>query len=189
VISPSFSDTRNFFLTATVVLLMLTLGNKTDLRRPRYPRFALDRSEQAKEVVELIAESLTLAETPMNKKIARLFLVSDILYATPHSYQRHLIPLSVPRAYHHARTRWLSFFRHNSSAPVRNASMYRSAFQKVLPAIFESITTAYVRNATTLTYTAHHRIELYRLTIAPRLLCTIRCGSLTRLYILIGTRA
>jgi hypothetical protein len=38
--------------------------------------------------------------------------------------------------------------RHNSSAPVRNASMYRSAFQRVLPAIFESVTIAYAMHTT-----------------------------------------
>ena len=32
------------------------------------------------QIVEIITDSLSLAETPISKKIARLFAVSDILY-------------------------------------------------------------------------------------------------------------
>lgn len=78
--------------------------------------FALDHADDAKEVrtstrtlcsslqcfdfvhltqiVQILADSLTLAETPIPKKISRLFVLSDIL--------------------------------HNSNAPVRNASSYRT---------------------------------------------------------------
>uniref|UniRef100_A0A8D0CFV4 Zgc:163098 n=1 Tax=Scleropages formosus TaxID=113540 RepID=A0A8D0CFV4_SCLFO len=42
--------------------------------------FCLDRAEAAEEVVGCIAESLSLLQTPLQKKIARLYLVSDILY-------------------------------------------------------------------------------------------------------------
>jgi len=42
--------------------------------------FALDHAESAEQVVDIIVESLSLKETPIPKKIARLFAVSDILY-------------------------------------------------------------------------------------------------------------
>ncbi|XP_014681632.1 PREDICTED: U2 snRNP-associated SURP motif-containing protein-like [Priapulus caudatus] len=42
--------------------------------------FCLEHSEAAEEVVECIAESLSILQTPLPKKIARLYLVSDILY-------------------------------------------------------------------------------------------------------------
>jgi U2-associated protein SR140 len=42
--------------------------------------FALSRAEAAQEIVECISESLTILETPIPSKIARLFLVSDILH-------------------------------------------------------------------------------------------------------------
>ncbi|MBN3315945.1 SR140 protein, partial [Atractosteus spatula] len=42
--------------------------------------FCLERAEAAEEVVGCIAESLSILQTPLQKKIARLYLVSDILY-------------------------------------------------------------------------------------------------------------
>jgi U2-associated protein SR140 len=42
--------------------------------------FALDHAEEAKDVVEMISESLSQPDTPIPKKVARLFVVSDILY-------------------------------------------------------------------------------------------------------------
>ena len=45
--------------------------------------FALDNTDAAGEVVEVVevlTESLTLKETPIPTKVARLMLVSDILY-------------------------------------------------------------------------------------------------------------
>lgn len=42
--------------------------------------FCLERAEAAEEVVGLISESLSMLHTPMQKKISRLYLVSDILY-------------------------------------------------------------------------------------------------------------
>ncbi|KAL6041297.1 U2 snRNP-associated SURP domain-containing protein [Balamuthia mandrillaris] len=80
------------------------------LSRPRIREamcFALDHSECAEEVVEILTEALTLKETPVATKVARLFLVSDIL--------------------------------HNSTAPVPNASAYRTFFERKLPTIFESM--------------------------------------------------
>jgi len=71
--------------------------------------FCLDNSDRATEVVEIITESLTILKTKVHKKLARLYLVSDIL--------------------------------HNSTcvAKVKNASAYRSEFQKRLLEIFKSI--------------------------------------------------
>ncbi|XP_030636945.1 U2 snRNP-associated SURP motif-containing protein [Chanos chanos] len=42
--------------------------------------FCLERAEAAEDVVACIAESLSVLQTPLQKKIARLYLVSDILY-------------------------------------------------------------------------------------------------------------
>ncbi|KAG9130725.1 hypothetical protein Leryth_012674 [Lithospermum erythrorhizon] len=42
--------------------------------------FALDNADAAGEVVEVLTESLTLKETPIPTKVARLMLVSDILH-------------------------------------------------------------------------------------------------------------
>lgn len=42
--------------------------------------FCLQRAEAAEEVVSLIAESLSMLQTPLQKKIARLYLVSDLLH-------------------------------------------------------------------------------------------------------------
>ncbi|KAI5669139.1 hypothetical protein M9H77_18992 [Catharanthus roseus] len=73
--------------------------------------FALDNADAAGEVVEVLTESLTLKETPIPTKVARLMLVSDIL--------------------------------HNSSAPVKNASAYRTKFEATLPDIMESFNNLY----------------------------------------------
>jgi U2-associated protein SR140 len=68
--------------------------------------FALDNAEASKDIVQVLTESLKLKETAGPTKVARLFLVSDIL--------------------------------HNSSAPVKNATSYRTLFQEHLPDILES---------------------------------------------------
>ncbi|KAH1056555.1 hypothetical protein J1N35_034620 [Gossypium stocksii] len=73
--------------------------------------FAFDNADAAGEVVEVLTESLTLKETPIPTKVARLMLVSDIL--------------------------------HNSSAPVKNASAYRTKFEATLPDIMESFNDLY----------------------------------------------
>ncbi|XXG52616.1 hypothetical protein AAC387_Pa03g0896 [Persea americana] len=73
--------------------------------------FSLDNADAAGEVVEVLTESLTLKETPIPTKVARLMLVSDIL--------------------------------HNSSAPVKNASAYRTKFEASLPDIMESFNDLY----------------------------------------------
>ncbi|KAH7416576.1 hypothetical protein KP509_14G097400 [Ceratopteris richardii] len=62
-------------------------------------------------IVEVLTESLTLKETIIPTKVARLMLVSDIL--------------------------------HNSSAPVKNASAYRTKFEASLPDIMESFNELY----------------------------------------------
>ncbi|KAJ9184109.1 hypothetical protein P3X46_007881 [Hevea brasiliensis] len=73
--------------------------------------FALDNADAAGEIVEVLTDSLTLKETPIPTKVARLMLVSDIL--------------------------------HNSSAPVKNASAYRTKFEATLPDIMESFNDLY----------------------------------------------
>ncbi|KAG1969943.1 U2 snRNP-associated SURP motif-containing protein [Pimephales promelas] len=42
--------------------------------------FCLTHADAAEEIVECIAESLSILKTPLPKKIARLYLVSDVLY-------------------------------------------------------------------------------------------------------------
>ncbi|KAK6196135.1 hypothetical protein SNE40_001419 [Patella caerulea] len=42
--------------------------------------WCLDHAESAEEIVECLSESLSILQTPMPKKIARIFLVSDILF-------------------------------------------------------------------------------------------------------------
>ena len=42
--------------------------------------WCIQRSAASDEIVETLAGSLTLLQTPVPKKIARLFLVSDILH-------------------------------------------------------------------------------------------------------------
>lgn len=44
--------------------------------------FCLEHADAAEEIVDCITESLSIPETPIPKKIARLYLVSDILYNT-----------------------------------------------------------------------------------------------------------
>ncbi|TVU32838.1 hypothetical protein EJB05_24597 [Eragrostis curvula] len=73
--------------------------------------FALDNADAAGEIVEVLTESLTLKETSIPTKVARLMLVSDIL--------------------------------HNSSAPVKNASAFRTKFEAALPDVMESFNDLY----------------------------------------------
>ncbi|XP_068603913.1 U2 snRNP-associated SURP motif-containing protein isoform X1 [Brachionichthys hirsutus] len=42
--------------------------------------FCLGRADAAEEIVECVTESLSILKTPLPKKIARLYLVSDVLY-------------------------------------------------------------------------------------------------------------
>lgn len=41
--------------------------------------FCIEHAEAAEEICDCIAESLSILQTPANKKIARLYLISDIL--------------------------------------------------------------------------------------------------------------
>ena len=42
--------------------------------------YCIDHAEAAEEIVDCITESLSILETPLHKKIARLYLISDILH-------------------------------------------------------------------------------------------------------------
>jgi U2-associated protein SR140 len=61
--------------------------------------FAIDNAEAASEVVQVMTEALTLAETPIPTKVARLFLVSDILHNSTapvrnaHAYRSQYAPI------------------------------------------------------------------------------------------------
>jgi U2-associated protein SR140 len=77
-------------------------------------QFALDENSLMSflvQIVEVLAESLTLKETSIPTKVARLMLVSDIL--------------------------------HNSSAPVKNASAFRTKFEAAIPDVMESFNDLY----------------------------------------------
>lgn len=74
--------------------------------------FCLDHANYAKDIVETLTEALTLPETQIPAKIARLFLVSDVLH-------------------------------NSSSGMVKNASAFRSEFQRSLKTIFEGLHEAY----------------------------------------------
>jgi len=43
-------------------------------------KYCIENADQAEEIVECITESLLINETPLNRKVARLYLVSDILH-------------------------------------------------------------------------------------------------------------
>lgn len=73
--------------------------------------YVLDHADCAADVAEILVDSLTSPDTPFSLRIARLFLMSDVLY--------------------------------NTSAPVRNASKYRSRLQGALPDVFESLQETY----------------------------------------------
>lgn len=73
--------------------------------------FCVNHADCAEEVVECIAESLSILETPLQVKVARLYLVSDIL--------------------------------HNCSVKVPNVSYYRRGFQKLLPDIFNNLSSSF----------------------------------------------
>ena len=42
--------------------------------------WCIEHADAGEEIVECICESLSIAETPLSKKIARLYLISDILH-------------------------------------------------------------------------------------------------------------
>jgi U2-associated protein SR140 len=75
--------------------------------------WCMDHADASVDVVACVADSLTLDETPLAKKVARLYVVSDLLY--------------------------------NSSAPVANASSFRTRLQEALPAILHSFHRAHAR--------------------------------------------
>lgn len=47
--------------------------------------FCLDNAEKAVEVCEILAEALTITTTKISKRLARLYLVSDVLYNSQHA--------------------------------------------------------------------------------------------------------
>jgi len=73
--------------------------------------FAISHANCAHDVVEIAVDSLVLAETPVPRKLARLFFISDVLL--------------------------------NSTAPVANASAYRTKLGDFLPEVMESFNETY----------------------------------------------
>ena len=73
--------------------------------------FCLDNAEKAEEIVQVIVESLMLDETPLNKKAARLYLVSDILHnccakVANASYYRRGFERFLPEIFEHISEVW-----------------------------------------------------------------------------------
>src|SRR5690242_1481691 len=78
--------------------------------------FALDHSEEALDVVAILTESLSLLETPVSKKIARLFALSgkpNCKFCLKLGLSSLMLAVDI---------------LYNSSAPVKNASAYRSEY-------------------------------------------------------------
>lgn len=112
--------------------------------------FALDNADAAAEVVDILEQSLTLAETPVPLKVGHravrlrgaLCFDADAVWraglATSldclHCPVCHALPF--PQV---ARLFLVSDILHNSTAPVRNASRYRTKLQLALPQVFESL--------------------------------------------------
>lgn len=69
--------------------------------------WALDHSSKARPLIDVLRQSLVKRTSPAPVKVARLYLVNDIL--------------------------------HNSTAAVRNASVFRNAIQEILPYAFEEL--------------------------------------------------
>ncbi len=42
--------------------------------------WCIEHAEAGEEIVECLAESLSILQTPMAKKVARLYLISDVLH-------------------------------------------------------------------------------------------------------------
>ncbi|XP_067347887.1 U2 snRNP-associated SURP motif-containing protein isoform X2 [Channa argus] len=66
--------------------------------------FCLERADAAEEIVGLITESLSLLQTPLQKKIARIYLVSDILHnscakVASASYYRKYFEAKLPQIF------------------------------------------------------------------------------------------
>jgi U2-associated protein SR140 len=76
--------------------------------------FAIDHSESSLEIVTVVVESLSLAETPVTTKIARLFLVSGIFF--------FFFWVCLIKVFDH------EDILHNCTAAVPNASSYRSLY-------------------------------------------------------------
>eukprot|EP01138_Halocafeteria_seosinensis_P000255 gb/GECG01000261.1/.p1 GENE.gb/GECG01000261.1/~~gb/GECG01000261.1/.p1 ORF type:complete len:1036 (+),score=168.71 gb/GECG01000261.1/:1-3108(+) len=69
--------------------------------------WALEHASKARSIVDMIRQSMTKRTAPAPTKVARLYLLNDIL--------------------------------HNSTASVRNASVYRNAIEDILPVAFEEL--------------------------------------------------
>jgi hypothetical protein len=83
--------------------------------------FCITRSSSAIEIVQTISEALTLDETPAPKKIARLFLLSDILHNALGAAAQ------------------VAAGRRATGVVPRDAHAYRASFQRHLPDIFVSL--------------------------------------------------
>jgi hypothetical protein len=131
--------------------------------------FALDNADAAAEVVDTLAESLSLPETPMLLKVTyahrctrlycghtqRAFCTVDgqpcparLVLRPVHALTRPdsapaLTLLTLLPVLQVARLFLVSDILHNATAPVRNASLYRTKLQAVLPDIFAGLADTY----------------------------------------------
>jgi U2-associated protein SR140 len=65
-------------------MLRAMSGKRAEIARAM--EFAMTHAESADEVAELVCQSLKLDGTPVPRKMARLYLVSDILHNSVSSY-------------------------------------------------------------------------------------------------------
>lgn len=73
--------------------------------------FCIQNADKAEEIVECLVESLSITETPLNKKVARLYLVSDILHnccvkVANASYYRRGFERHLPEVFEHISQVW-----------------------------------------------------------------------------------
>lgn len=107
--------------------------------------FCLDHSDASSEVVETIVDSLGIDETPVQKKIARYETQARSPCVTHASKRRALLSALLtasrcaPAPGRACSLYVVSDILHNSSAPIPNASSYRSLFQSHLPTIFAAL--------------------------------------------------
>lgn len=73
--------------------------------------FCIENADKAQEICECIGDSLLIAQTPLNKKVARLYLISDILHnccakVTNASYYRRGFERILPEVFEHNSEVW-----------------------------------------------------------------------------------
>ncbi|GAA6075617.1 U2 snRNP-associated SURP motif-containing protein isoform X1, partial [Tachysurus ichikawai] len=90
--------------------------------------FCLTHADAAEEIVECITESLSILKTPLPKKIARLYLVSDVLYnssakVSNASYYRKFFEIKLCQIFSHLNTTFKTIQGHLQSEHFKQRVM------------------------------------------------------------------